>query len=201
MKLIIAFIVATVFLQLSACARTQVPATVMYTLTIPTFKPGSVAAESSDNILSIDVPRSMAAIMSRNILYQENQHDLNAYAYSRWSDTPNRMIANLLLARLRESGLFKVVVPVDSRAKSNYVLESMIHQFHQQVTSTDRSRVQVHMSFYLLEKNTAKVVASNELRASKLTSSVDASGGVSAFNEAVTDISQQVEIWLSTLKL
>lgn len=201
MKLLTAFMLSVIVLQLTACARTTVPATVMYTLSIPASQSNAQTNVPANKILSIDVPRSMAAIMSRNILYQEDQHALNAYAFSRWSDTPNRMMANLLLARLSESGLFKVVVPVDSRAKSDYVLESVIHQFHQQVVGTGLSRVQVHMTFYLLEKNNGKVIATKEIQSPVQAPSVDASGGVSAFNQSVAAISTDVEAWLRTLQL
>lgn len=201
MKVIAALLAGMMILLLSACARTQIPPTLTYTLTIPGVQNSAKPDKAATKILSIDVPRSMAAIMSRNILYQEDQHALNAYAFSRWTDTPNRMIANLLLVRLSESGLFKVVVPVDSRAKSDYVLESVIHQFHQQVTETDRSRVQVRMSFYLLEKNSARVIDTKEFQSSMNTPSVDASGGAYAFNEAMAEISREVASWLASINL
>lgn len=190
-----------ILLIVTACATTKLPAKHLYTLDINMAGKDNTGKSSTGKTLSVDTPKSSAAIMSRNILYQDKSHSLNAYAFSQWSDTPNRMLANLLLTELADSKIFKVVLPVDSRAKSDYVLESTIHQFHQQLGSGGKSSVRVRIVFYLLERSTAKVVSSREFFEDLETGSVDAKGGVDGFNKAVKSICARMIAWLSSIEL
>ncbi len=187
--------------MLAACTTIKLPATDLYTLDINQGSKNNVTRPKPEKTLAVDTPKSTAAIMSRNILYQDNNHSLNAYAFSQWSDTPNRMLANLLLTELIDSMVFKVVMPTDSRAKSDYVLESTIHQFHQQLSHDQKSSVRVRIGFYLLERSSLKIISSKEFVANPETSSVDAKGGVEGFNKAVNDISAKVILWLASLDL
>lgn len=186
---------------ITGCATTNLPPTYLYTLDINQNSGKINSSTGSEKTLAVDTPKSTAAIMSRNILYQDNNHSMNAYAFSQWSDTPNRMLANLLLATLVDSSVFKVVVPVDSRARSDYVLESTIHQFYQQLSNKTKSSVRVRIGFYLIERNSAKIISSKEFVSSLETSSVDVKGGVEGFNKAVNAISVDVITWLTSLEL
>lgn len=195
------FLSLIIMCLLAACATIKSPPTYLYTLDINQPNNNRPASPGFDKTLAVDVPKSTAAIMSRNILYQDSNHSMNAYAFSQWSDTPNHMLANLLMATIIDSSVFKVVLPVDSRASSDYVLESTIYQFHQQFSSHAKSSVRVRIGFYLLERNSAKIVSSKQFATNLETNSVDAKGSVEGFNKAVNAISEEVIAWLASLKL
>jgi ABC-type uncharacterized transport system auxiliary subunit len=139
--------------------------------------------------------------MSRNILYQGTGYSLNAYAFSKWSDTPNRMLANLFLVQIEDSTLFKAVLPADSRGNSDYVLESSIQQFHQQLNQDGTSKANMRVGFYLIQARTGKVIATREYISAHQAASTDAKGAVSALNQASVGISSELIAWLSSLKL
>lgn len=137
--------------------------------------------------------------MSRNILYQDQQYSLNAYAFSKWSDTPNRMLSNLFLTSIGDSGIFKVALPADSRGKSDYILESSLQQFHQQIDSGNISTAKIRIGFYLIETKSGKVIATREFSSSEKTASKDAKGGVQALNEAARLVNKELLAWLASL--
>ena len=137
--------------------------------------------------------------MSRNILYQDQQYSLNAYAFSKWSDTPNRMLSNLFLTSIGDSAIFKVALPADSRGRSDYILESSLQQFHQQINSDNVSSAKIRIGFYLIETKSGKVVATREFSSADKTSSTDAKGGVQALNEAARSINNELLAWLDSL--
>jgi len=186
---------------LAACTTIKLPPTYLYNLDINPLIKNKPASPVFEKTLAVDVPKSTAAIMSRNILYQDTNHSMNAYAFNQWSDTPNHMLANLLMATIIDSSIFKVVLPVNSRANSDYVLESTIYQFHQQLMSGAKSSVHVRIGFYLLERNSAKIVSTKQFTTNLETNSVDAKGSVEGFNKAVNAISADVITWLASLEL
>ena len=188
-------------LMVSSCTTTKLPAVTAYTINIPAINKATGQAPQTQKVLRVAIPRSSAAIMSRNILYQGAGYSLNAYAFSKWSDTPNRMLANLFLARIEDSALFKAVLPADSRGNSHYVLESSIQQFHQQINADGISRANMRIGFYLIEARTGKVFATREFISAPEAISTNAKGAVSALNQASVAISSNLITWLTSLKL
>lgn len=186
-------------LFIHACTSAKLPPTTSYTITTPALMQKS-AASDANRIIRIAMPTSTAAIMSRNILYQEDDYSLNAYSFSKWSDTPNRMIANLILNRLAGSQLFRAVLPADSRGKSDYVLETTIQQFYQQIEADRSSRAVIHIACYLIDAR-GKVIATREFNSTHKAPATNAAGAVSALNQGVVAISNDLMDWLAGLKL
>jgi len=185
----------------TGCATTKSLSVQHYTLELSQTGVKALVKRNSEKSLTIDTPKSIAAIKSRKILYQDKDHTLNAYAFSEWSDTPNRMFASLLLSALIDSTIFKVVLPVDSRADSDYVLESTLHTFRQQINSQTSANALVKITFYLLKKDTTTVISSRVFVSKIDAQSVDAIGGVKSFNTAVNEISDELIEWLLSLEL
>ncbi len=188
---------------LSACAGPQVsPGINSYTIAISgSTDSGAVEKPLSDKTLKVSMPDSSSAIMSRNILYQEKDYALNAYAYNKWSDTPNRMLGNLLISSIRKSNAFRVVLPIDSRGKSDYILESSLYEFQQHIKSNIRSEAVVRIMFYLINNNNGDVIASRELSAKVAAATVDVKGGVGAMNKSANLIATRLNEWLLSLEI
>lgn len=179
------------------CSTTRLPPTNAYTISIPAAKLAQTAG--IDKVVRIAIPRSTAAIMSRNILYQDQRYSLNAYAFSKWSDTPNRMLSNLFLTSIGDSMIFSVVLPADSRGKSDYVLESSLQQFYQLINSDGTSLATIRIGFYLIEVKSGEVKAAKEFVVSENANSSDAKGGVEALNQAALKVDRQLLEWLAGL--
>ena len=152
-------------------------------------------------VLKVSIPKSSSAIMSRDILYQRKDFSLNAYAFSRWSDTPNRMLGDLFISSLRKSNVFRVVLPVTSRGKGDYVLESTLYEFQQHINANNTSEARIRVMFYLIKKNNGDVIASRELSDNIATRSVDVKGGIDALNKAANSIATKLNEWLLSLEI
>jgi ABC-type uncharacterized transport system auxiliary subunit len=197
----ISLVLALLTLLLSSCTSPKLPAVTAYTINIQATNKATGQKPQTQKVLRVAIPRSSAAIMSRNILYQGSGYSLNAYAFSKWSDTPNRMLANLFLTRIEDSVLFKAVLPADSRGNSDYVLESSIQQFHQHINKDGSSKANMRIGFYLIEARTGKVLATREFISAHQAISTNAEGAVSALNHASVAISSDLITWLSSLQL
>lgn len=184
----------------SGCATNTVPAIDSYTINI------SCEAEtpSEENtkfskVLKVSKPKSTAAIMSRHILYQEKEFAQNSYAHSKWSDTPNKMLASLFISCINKSTVFKSILPSYSKGKADLLLESTLLDFYHHVYSDGSSEGRVKIEFYLIEPKSGEVVATNEF-ISKITSkTLDVNGGVRALNDASKSVALSLAQWLSSL--
>jgi len=201
MMKISALLVSMSVVMTGGCSTTKLPPTNAYTISIATIKDKPVEQTTSNKIIRVGMPTSTAAIMSRNILYQDRHHSLNAYAFSKWSDTPNRMLANLFLTSIGDSAIFKVALPADSRGKSDYILESSLQQFHQRINADDTSTASVRIGFYLIETKTGVVKDAREFMSTEEVTSINANGGVEALNRAALSINAKLLEWLASLKL
>ena len=187
---------------LGGCVGQTAPEITSYTITISGSHDVTASKQPVfSKVLKVSIPKSSSAIMSRDILYQGKNYSLNAYAYSRWSDTPNRMLGNLFISSLRKGNVFRVVLPVTSRGKGDYVLESTLYEFQQHINANNTSEVRIRVMFYLINKKNGDVVASKELSASEPARSVDVKGGVSALNKASNIVATRLNEWLLSLDI
>jgi len=160
--------------------------------------PSGKNSESS-KVLKISRPKSIAAIMSRNILYQEKEFVRNPYASSKWRDTPNKMLASLFLSCINKSSVFTSVLPSYSRGKADLLLESTLLDFYHHVNSDGSSEGRVRIRFYLIESKSRKVVATNEFDSKIDSKTLDVNGGVMAINDASKSVALSLTRWLSSL--
>ncbi len=63
------------------------------------------------------------------ILYQVGSHEVGAYEYHRWVETPDRIVQNSLVSLLRSSARYSSVELQRSSVKSDYIVTGRIHEF------------------------------------------------------------------------
>jgi len=151
-----------------------------------------------NKVIKVAVPKSTKEIMSEDILYMKDG-SVNPYAYSRWSDTPNKLLQNLFLSAIEKSGLFRAAVPFGSRARSDFLLESTVEEFYQTFEG-DEAYGRVKVRFYLIDIKRREVVAACELSSFKKAPTLDAKGGVSALSDASKEVALKLLKWLFGLK-
>ena len=66
---------------------------------------------------------------SNQIIYRDRSFKRDAYSYHRWRANPGDLVAHNLSRDIRRSGLFKAVLPHDSRSVSSHVMEGMVDEF------------------------------------------------------------------------
>jgi len=63
------------------------------------------------------------------IIYRDGSFKREAYTYHRWRSTPADLVTYFLARDLKQSGLFKAVLPHDSGQSSDFVLEGSVDEF------------------------------------------------------------------------
>lgn len=184
----------------SGCATITVPADDMYMLQpLCDTKELNSAEPITAKALKISTPKSTAAIMSRDLLYQQNNFMQLPYAYSHWNDTPNNMLTYLFAFCASNSLTFKTVLPPHSSARSDYLLESTIHEFHHHINPDGTSEGRVIIEFYLLDLDSNEIIANRSFSEQADAQTTNAQGGVEALNAASNAIALDLSKWLSSL--
>ncbi len=191
------FAAIMILLFISGCSSKQAHPVNIYTLkydassTIP-------AIMITDKTLKIATPRSTKEIKKDTILYAKTPLRRDSYAFSRWSDTPNHMLAAFLVSKLDQSGIFKAVVPASSPVKSPWLLQSTVEDFYQQFDEQTSYAI-IKMRFFLIDTKAKKVLARHYVSLKIPADSLDAEGGVKAFDIAMNQLGDNVKTWLLSL--
>lgn len=182
-------------LVLSACAGTPQPPVTEYALS-----PGIRLIKPSEPPLPLTLrlaPLSASQMyMSTNIYYVDDAYRRNPYAWSRWVDTPVRMLQLVLQEGLEQSGLFQAVLPPTSMLVADLRLETTVYDFSHHLEAGGKSEAVVRLGFHLLDARKAKLLASRQFEVRMPTASRNAEGAVTALNRAVAALLPQLADWL-----
>jgi ABC-type uncharacterized transport system auxiliary subunit len=63
------------------------------------------------------------------ILYQVGNHEVGAYEYHRWLETPDRILQDSLVRLLRSSGKYQAVDTPRSSVRADYIVQGKIYEF------------------------------------------------------------------------
>ena len=77
-------------------------------------------------VANIDSPPIMR---DGRILYQMSTHEVGAYEYHRWVETPDRVVQDSLVRMLRSSGKYQSVDTPRSTVKPDYIVQGKIYEF------------------------------------------------------------------------
>ena len=66
---------------------------------------------------------------THRIIYREGSFQRDSYVYHRWRANPADMVTYFLRRDIRQSGLFKAVLPRDSGFPSSHVIEGTVDEF------------------------------------------------------------------------
>jgi ABC-type uncharacterized transport system auxiliary subunit len=117
---------ALLFMLLSGCVGGQ--PIKYYRLEIPPAPDATpeIPFGVSLQVANLDTPPLMR---DGRLLYQVGTHEVGAYEYHRWVETPDRIVQSSLVRMLRGSGKFQSVDTPRSGAKADYVLQGRIYEF------------------------------------------------------------------------
>ena len=126
MKVSRGLIVLVLSLAAAACGATR--PVKYYQLEIP---PPVTSATGTGFSVALQVGNIESPPMMRDgrILYQTGTHELGAYEYHRWVETPDRVVQDSLVRLLRSSGKFQSVDTLRNSLKPDYVIQGKIYEF------------------------------------------------------------------------
>ena len=187
------FIMAGLLTSCSANKTTQ-PVEI-YTLT-PVLHNNEVQVEagrSESLIISLSSIRGSRGLMGPEIIYTDKEHGYNSYAYSRWSDSPTRLLELFFQQSLQQ---IAAVVPSESASKADLLLEGTLYDFSHHLKDDDMSYGVVRIRFYLIDNKTKTVLATKEFLSEVSVSTRNAKGATAALNQASNNIAEQLSVWM-----
>lgn len=163
----------------------QAPAQFALDDATPAALPAKAAAASAT--LLVTAPRAVAGFDTRNIVYVRQAHEIEAFAYSRWVDTPAQMLAPLIVNAIERTGAFRAALRAPTTAAAELRLDTELIRLQHEFT-VQPSRVRLTLRAVLVETATRRVVGWREFDASVPSASEDPYGGVVAANQAVREL-------------
>jgi cholesterol transport system auxiliary component len=136
----------------TGCITKEVPSFNTYTLSLKQ----TVVSKSSkilEDSIFVSTPKTIASLNSTAIFYSEGSHRQEAYAFSRWSDTPAKMIQQLLTQRLSNLNQFTFVSSSKLKTKASIVIHSELVDFKQYINDNDESKVTLYIRVYKTQDN------------------------------------------------
>jgi len=179
----------------NGCSQKTVQKTDIYTLKFQQNENTKPTIMISNKTLEIMLPQSTKEIRKNKILYAKNFFQRESYAYSRWSDTPNKMLAQFLISKLDQSGIFNAVLAAHSPVDADLLLQSTIEDFYQYFEDNQAYAI-VKIRFFLIDKKDKNILSKHYFSAKIPSDSLDAKGGVKAFHIAIEQITDDVKTWL-----
>jgi cholesterol transport system auxiliary component len=146
--------------------------------------------------IQIQLPKSTKEIRGKKIWYAKNPLERNSYLYSRWSDTPNRLIARYLQNYLNYTHTYKAVIDENSLAKPDYILESNLEDFYQLFENEKNAYGILKMHFFLIDAQNEKIIDTFSVNLKIPSPSPDAKGGVEALHTATRRSAETLLQWL-----
>ena len=153
--------------------------------------------KKSSHIIKLAPIRATRALTGTEILYSDNEYSWNSYLYSRWNDTPVKMLQTLFQVSIEESRSFKAVVPPSSVSKADLLLESTLLDLSHHINVDGTSEGVIRIQFYLIDNTTRTVIATKQFVSKIPTSTQNAKGVVDALNKAATNIAHKLVVWLT----
>jgi len=187
---------------LTACISNN-PASDIYTLS-PEWDNHNLqvnTAEKTSLLIKLAPVLANRALNGNEIFYTDQQYSWNSYVYSRWTDTPVKLLQSLFLVSIENSGLFKAVLPPSSVSKADLLLESNLLDLSHHIYDDGTSAGIIRMRFYLIDNKTRSVIATKEFVSNVEAHSPNAKAAVTALNHATHTVTSELVNWLAELNL
>ena len=180
----------------NGCASKQSRPITLYTLHMKEIPQTTAHSRLQTKTIQIQLPKSTKEIRGKKIWYAKNPLERNSYLYSRWSDTPNRLIARYLQNYLNYTHTYKAVIDENSLAKPDYILESNLEDFYQLFESEKNAYGILKMHFFLIDAQNEKIIDTFSVNLKIPSPSPDAKGGVVALHTATRRSAETLLQWL-----
>ncbi len=192
-------LVCAAVLALNACSVLQPKATTPTAFYALEYTPPSGAAKATGpspsvattTTLIVSPVRAASGFDSQRIIYVREAHKIEYFSHSEWIDTPARMLGPLVVAAIAQTGGFRAVVTMPGSASGELRLDTEIVRLQQEF-HTQPSSVHFTLRAYLVEEKTRKVLAWREFDAQAAASSDDPRAGVTAANQVVQTVLEEL---------
>jgi ABC-type uncharacterized transport system auxiliary subunit len=178
-KIRTAFISASFLFVLTGCINltTELPSYTTYTLGL---QQNNIKNKYYDVTIHVKEPRTLNSINSKKIVYSKDHLKQEAYALSKWSDKPTKMLQQTVANHLTLGNSYKYIITSNLQIKSDYSLKSELVEFKQTFSKT-KSYANLSIRVYFINNKTDKVYF-KQFSYNKLSNKNNAQGVVTALN-------------------
>ncbi len=183
-----------ILIGLTGCLTKELPQQKTYTL----FANTNLAKDKPLTSQSIYVakPQTLNSLNSTKIFYTQKAYEFEAYALSKWSDTPSKMIQNALTNVLANENIYTFVTASKLKTKATVTINSELINF-KQIIDKKNSYTLLQLRLFVTLNNKTIAKEFNYKTLSKPT----AYGAVESFNQATTNLAQDVSQFIyNTIK-
>lgn len=154
-------------------------------------------AETDSDIVLLVSPMQSIGYDSRQMTYTHRAYERTYYAYSRWADTPPRMIEPLVVQAMEASGYFGAVIDVSSSVVAQVRLEmDLLVLNHEYQTEPSEGRIVIRAQLHDLEHN--RIIGTRIFQFAAVAPTENPYGGAMALNLALENILVELTEWVGT---
>jgi ABC-type uncharacterized transport system auxiliary subunit len=143
------------------------------------------------------VVREMLAsgfIESHRIAFSQENMQRGYYQFASWTELPSKRIVDLLIARLRLSGMFASVSRAYSGAVADYQLNLELNEFVQDLDEGGSVRIAVNADLVSLQ--TRRIIGTARFASQRKLAANDAPSAVRGFAAALTELDMSIVDWI-----
>jgi uncharacterized lipoprotein YmbA len=154
-----------------------------------------VKAAPLEESLRVETFAVAEAFNSTAMVYRTSPYQAETYNYSRWRVTPGYLVTDYLARDLRDSHLFKAVLPAGSPTKARFTLEGGVQEI-QELDQGETWQASLALTVTLLDTSqddiTKRVVFQKNYRAAESLTEKTPAGLAQAMSRALGQLSAQI---------
>jgi cholesterol transport system auxiliary component len=196
---ILAIASLTLLLLIPACSlgptETAAPRSYFLKPEISWKNPRGSGARMGAAVLLITQPKAQAGFDTPRMAYLLRPYEINYYAFNQWADAPARLLHQILVENLDQTGLWSAVLQAPGALPAQFRLECDNLILEQQFFANP-SRIRLALRARLIETTKPSIVATRYFELLEPAPSEDPYGGVLAANQATAKLVAQMAEWL-----
>jgi len=139
-------------LPLAACLKLKQPQNKIEYLTLEYDPPLAVKRPALPYVIRV-LEFSVSPVYNSNrIIYRDKSYNRQAYSYYKWRANPAQLATYFISRDLKESGIFKAVLPGNSRVAPAYLVEGTVDEFLE-VAGDENWQAVLAVSIVLMDEN------------------------------------------------
>jgi cholesterol transport system auxiliary component len=156
---------------------------------------GQRSAQTTGRALLVNPTVTSSFYDTQSLVYSRAAGQRSYYQFAGWTERPGRRISELLMRRLEARGAFSSVASTTSGVRGDVGLNTRLEELYQD-TGASPGRVVVEVTAELIDYTERTVVGRRRFSQSAATGGDNAAAAVSAFNQALTKLLDEVSTWV-----
>ena len=142
----------------------------------------------------VDAPQWLGGTV---IYYTGADQKMYRYTRARWEEPPTAQLQQIIENSLVASGLFNAVVPYQSLAKNNWLLEVRVEKMSQHISTSGSGETELKLYAVLVDRYSRRVLAQQVFNYRNEGSKGDVQGAIDGWNRSMGLFAGDLVAWLA----